>query len=84
MYYQFLVFGILGTSGIIITVFICGFINNESPGSLISPSSSMKLFPDNTMNLLFSLGLYTNIWGLHPVLPEYFLDIKNLQNFQKL
>lgn len=76
-------FGILGTSGIIITVFICGFINNESPGSLISPSSSMKLFPDNTMNLLFSLGLYTNIWGLHPVLPEYFLDIKKPSKFPK-
>ncbi|RCK66783.1 Vacuolar amino acid transporter 1 [Candida viswanathii] len=67
--------GILGTLGIIVTVFICGLINPESPGSLLSPSPTMSLLPGNLMNLLFSLGLYTNIWGLHPVLPEYFLDI---------
>ena len=74
-------FGILGTSGIILTVFICGFINSETPGSLINPSSTMKLFPENLLNLLFSLGLYTNIWGLHPVLPEYYLDIKKPSRF---
>lgn len=76
----FSLMGILATMGIILIVIICGFIINETPGSLLQFAPT-TLLPTNFQNLLFSLGIFMMPWGGHPVFPELYRDMRHPQKF---
>ncbi|KAL6452239.1 AVT1 Vacuolar amino acid transporter 1 [Candida maltosa Xu316] len=70
-------FGILATVGIIVIIFICGFIIPTSPGSLLSPSPTTTLLPPHPIHLLLSLGIMMAPFGGHPIFPEIARDMRH-------
>lgn len=78
----FSLLGIISTVGIILSVFICGFLVDTSPGSLLIPATT-TLLPPNPINLLFSLGIFMAPWGGHPVFPELYRDMRHPFKFTK-
>lgn len=68
--------GILGTICIIIVIVVCGFLLNQSPGSLLIPATT-TMFPTDPKNLLIALGIFMAPWGGHPVFPELYRDMRH-------
>ena len=78
----FSLFGILCTIGIIGIIIACGFVLDESPGSLLQFAPT-NLWPQNFPSLLFSLGIFMAPWGGHPVFPELYRDMRHPTKFSK-
>lgn len=72
--------GILSTVALLLLITACGFLTFESPGSLLSPTSTY-LWPKSFTNVLLSLGVFMAPWGGHPVFPELYRDMRHPNKF---
>lgn len=72
--------GIISTVAILVLITVCGFLSNESPGSLLNPSSTY-LWPSSFPEVILSLGVFMAPWGGHPVFPELYRDMRHPKNY---
>ena len=70
------VLGILCCFGIVLVVFIDGFLKPHQPGSLREPAKTY-LFPTNWATLPLSFGLMMSPWGGHGVFPNIYRDMRH-------
>ena len=76
------VLGILCCFGIVLAVFIDGFIKPHQPGSLREPAKTY-LFPANWGTLPLSFGLLMSPWGGHGVFPNIYRDMRHPYKYSK-
>lgn len=76
------VLGILCCTGLVIIVFIDGFIKPDSPGSLRQPAPT-HAFPQQWSALPLSFGLLMSPWGGHSVFPNIYRDMRHPLKYGK-
>ncbi|KAI9704691.1 MAG: hypothetical protein M1820_005439 [Bogoriella megaspora] len=76
------ILGILCCFGIVLIVFIDGFIKPHQPGSLREPATTY-LFPARWGTLPLSFGLMMSPWGGHGVFPNIYRDMRHPQKYTK-
>ncbi len=70
------VLGILCCTGLVVIVFVDGFIKPHSPGSLRQPARTYA-FPERWQTLPLSFGLLMSPWGGHSVFPNIYRDMRH-------
>jgi solute carrier family 32 (vesicular inhibitory amino acid transporter) len=76
------VLGILCCTGLVLIVFIDGFIKPHSPGSLRQPARTYA-FPEHWSTLPLSFGLLMSPWGGHSVFPNIYRDMRHPMKYGK-
>jgi solute carrier family 32 (vesicular inhibitory amino acid transporter) len=76
------VLGILCCTGLVLIVFIDGFIKPHSPGSLREPAKTYA-FPESWSTLPLSFGLLMSPWGGHSVFPNVYRDMRHPMKYGK-
>jgi vesicular inhibitory amino acid transporter len=76
------VLGILCCTGLVVIVFIDGFIKPHSPGSLREPARTYA-FPEHWSTLPLSFGLLMSPWGGHSVFPNIYRDMRHPMKYGK-
>ncbi|KAI9653876.1 MAG: hypothetical protein M1821_006907 [Bathelium mastoideum] len=76
------VLGILCCFGIVLAIFIDGFIKPDKPGSLREPATTY-LFPTNWATLPLSFGLMMSPWGGHGVFPNIYRDMRHPHKYSR-
>ena len=76
------VLGILCCTGLVVIVFIDGFIKPDSPGSLRQPART-HAFPEHWSTLPLSFGLLMSPWGGHSVFPNIYRDMRHPMKYGK-
>ncbi|KZF21326.1 hypothetical protein L228DRAFT_170585 [Xylona heveae TC161] len=76
------VLGILCTFGIVLMVFVDGFIKPHTPGSLREPAATY-LFPQKWSTLPMSFGLLMAPWGGHSVFPNIYKDMRHPHKYNR-
>jgi vesicular inhibitory amino acid transporter len=76
------VLGILCCTGLVVIVFIDGFIKPHSPGSLREPAKTYA-FPERWSTLPLSFGLLMSPWGGHSVFPNVYRDMRHPMKYGK-
>ena len=76
------ILGIVCTLGILLIVFVDGFLKPHSPGSLLEISKTYA-FPQNWRTIPLSLGLFMAPWGGHSVFPAIYKDMRHPQKYTK-
>ena len=76
------ILGIGCTLGIILIVFVDGFLKPTAPGSLLYVAHTYA-FPQNWRTIPLSLGLFMAPWGGHSVFPAIYKDMRHPQKYSK-
>ncbi|KAF1998873.1 vacuolar amino acid transporter-like protein 1 [Amniculicola lignicola CBS 123094] len=76
------ILGVMSCFGIVIAVWIDGFIKPQQPGSLRTPATQY-LFPDNWLTVPLSFGLLMSPWGGHSVFPNIYRDMRHPYKYRK-
>ena len=76
------ILGIISTLGILLIVFIDGFIKPHRPGSLRDIAQTYP-FPQDWRTLPLSFGLFMAPWGGHSVFPAVYKDMRHPQKYGK-
>ena len=76
------VLGILCCTGLVVIVFIDGFIKPHSPGSLRQPARTYA-FPEKWSTLPLAFGLLMSPWGGHSVFPNIYRDMRHPMKYGK-
>ena len=76
------VLGILCCTGLVVIVFVDGFIKPHSPGSLRQPARTYA-FPEHWSTLPLSFGLLMSPWGGHSVFPNIYRDMRHPMKYGK-
>ncbi|KAK5090801.1 hypothetical protein LTR05_000978 [Lithohypha guttulata] len=76
------VLGIGCVMGIILLVFVDGFLKPQAPGSLRQVATT-HAFPSNIRTVPLSLGLLMAPWGGHSVFPAIYKDMRHPQKYGK-
>ncbi|KAF2095159.1 hypothetical protein NA57DRAFT_45233 [Rhizodiscina lignyota] len=74
--------GILCCFGIVLAVFVDGFIKPHQPGSLREPAKTY-LFPENWGTVPLSFGLLMSPWGGHSVFPNIYRDMRHPNKYHR-
>ncbi|KAL6719636.1 hypothetical protein ACLMJK_001557 [Lecanora helva] len=77
------VLGIISCFGIVLLVFVDGFLKPQFPGSLRDPAPMAGLFPQRWSTVPLSLGLLMSPWGGHSVFPNIYRDMRHPQKYNR-